>query len=104
MLTLIRMAGGIYDSQKFEKIQLKMALSNFLYISHIYSSQNVSDLNIVKCFKYKKFCFRRFNQKLKSFHLFVVFLCIPAGWESYMNPKRPIGVGAGGEALTGSPP
>jgi hypothetical protein len=22
----------------------------------------------------------------------VVFLCIPAGWESYMTPRQPIGV------------
>jgi hypothetical protein len=34
----------------------------------------------------------------------VVFLCISAGWESYMTPRRPIGVQQGRGALNGSPP
>ncbi len=31
--------------------------------------------------------------KNKSIHLFLMaFLCIPAGWKTYMTPRRPIGV------------
>jgi hypothetical protein len=38
----------------------------------------------------------------KSFHLFVVaFLCISAGWESFITPRRPIGVRWG--TFTGIP-
>ncbi len=33
-----------------------------------------------------------------------MFFCIPASWESYMTPRRPIGVRRGEGALTGSPP
>jgi hypothetical protein len=40
MITLIQMAGGIYDSQNFEEILLKMASSKKI-VSLIYSSQNI---------------------------------------------------------------
>jgi hypothetical protein len=40
----------------------------------------------------------------KSFHLFVVFLCILADWESYTTPRQPIGGWREEGALTESPP
>ncbi len=37
-----------------------------------------------------------FQSKIKSFHVFVVvFLCIPAGWETYMTPRRQVEVRQG---------
>ncbi len=59
-----------------------------IFLSKIYSSQNVLELYIVKGFYNKHIILGDFSIKYKSFHLFVVvFLCIPACWESYMTPS-----------------
>jgi hypothetical protein len=61
---------------------------------------------IISCkgFHHKNVVLGDFSIKSKSIHLFVVvFLCIQTGWESYMTPRRPVGVSQGGVgALAGS--
>jgi hypothetical protein len=63
------------------------------------------DLFLTKCirmiscsrFVQKNLVLAIFQSKYSSFHLFVVvFLCIPASWESYINPRRPKEAANGG--------
>ncbi len=48
LLTLIRMARGIYDSRNFEAIQVKMTWSKNIFILNLLLSQNVLELYLVK--------------------------------------------------------
>ncbi len=88
------MAGVVFDSWNFEETQLKMAWSKNILKSisifhKIYQHYILLQVLIKKC------CIMRFfNQKEELPPVSVVFLCILAGWESYMI----------GRALTGSPP
>jgi hypothetical protein len=62
----------------------------------IFSSQNVLEFYLGKGFCLKNAVLGDFAMKSKSCLLFVVvFVCFLAGWESYMTPRRPIGVKRG---------
>jgi hypothetical protein len=101
-LTLIRMAGGVYDFLNHEQKQLKMVWSknNFAPRS---TSQNVLELFLVKVFYFKNAVLGGFqSKKVRASTFLLVFLWIPAGWESYMTPKWPIWVPQGGGGFSQS--
>jgi hypothetical protein len=72
------MAEGVYDSQKFEQKELKMAAVKILFMLDIFLTKCVSNI-LLKIFS---------KVKVKAlFHLFVVvFMFILAGLGSYMTP------------------
>jgi hypothetical protein len=89
------MAGGIYDFRNFEQKQLKMLKVKILFILDLFLTKSVIIISLKIFIKNMQF-YAIFQSKSKSFLLFVVvFLCIPAGWESYMTPRRPMGVPRG---------
>jgi hypothetical protein len=106
-LTLIRIARGIYKSQKFKKIQLKMDSSKNIYFN--------LDLVLTKCiriisckrFLSRKCCFRRFfNKKLRPSTYMWWCFCLFQPVDSHIlydfqatNSSAPGGAGT----LTGSP-
>ncbi len=95
-LTLIQMAGGVYDYQNCEQIWFKMAWSKTKFIQ---------DLNLTKRVSVPVFfiiLFQAiFQSKCKSFHLFAMVFCV---FPTAGTPKQSIGVWWGTGSFTGSPP
>jgi hypothetical protein len=82
------MAGGIYDFRNLEQKQLKMAWSKTIfYLRSV--PHNALELYLVKGFHIKIAVLGDFSIKSKTFNLFVVvFLCILAGLESYIDSQE----------------
>ncbi len=91
VLSLTRIAGGVHDSQNCAHRQLKMAWSKNIFSPRSIHLKMFQNYILLQGFV-KKSCFRWFfNQKVRASTCFW-WLCIPAGWESYMTPRRLIGV------------
>ncbi len=96
-ITLIQKASGVYDFWNYEQKQLKMHWSKKLLILDLFLTKCVRIISC-KIFVSQK-CYYRwfFNQKVKaSICLWWYFLCILAGWESYMTHRWPTGMRHGG--------
>jgi hypothetical protein len=78
------MAGEVFDSRNFEQIHFKMPGSKNIFLPKSIPHKMCLNYILLKVFFIKKrVVLGDFQSKSKSIHLFVVvFLCIPASWES----------------------
>jgi hypothetical protein len=72
------MPGDVYEFINFKQKHFKMAQNKNIILDLQNSSQNVSELYLVKGL-YKKLFSAIFQYTSKSYLFVVVFLCIPAG-------------------------
>jgi hypothetical protein len=93
-LTLIRMAGGVFDSRNFEQIQLKMAWSkNIFTLFRSILHKMYWNYILLKVFVSRKYCFRLFfNQKGRTSSCFWYYFCVFQLAGSHLTPRWPIGV------------